>query len=247
MIRSLFDSEDLPEKAEGESGGNTPVETSGLSIIADESVSLPVPIENPAEAAVVQAESVSDEDASELEAHIASIEKEIRGENPADFGAGNDASEVQKPETENDSILKPETTEVAPKNDDTPVKELESPPAENLGFILPNRTEPNAENPGIVLPNRTEAANSGSMFGTTSENSDFKPESKGELIRKSGLAWSAGVAFFASVVFLLILGWFADLLLGTSPFGAVGGVILGSIIGFLQLFRLSSQILKKND
>ena len=75
--------------------------------------------------------------------------------------------------------------------------------------------------------------------------SQAEPESMAETARQSGLAWSAGIAFFASVVFMLILGWGADLLLGTSPWGIVGGIILGSVIGFVQFFRLTSQIFKK--
>ena len=71
-----------------------------------------------------------------------------------------------------------------------------------------------------------------------------EPETFAETARRSGLAWSAGIAFFASVVFMLILGWGADLLLGTSPWGMVGGIVLGSLIGFVQLFRLTSQVFK---
>ena len=72
-----------------------------------------------------------------------------------------------------------------------------------------------------------------------------EPESMAETVRRSGLAYSAGIAFFAAVVFMLILGWGADVLLGTSPWGIVGGIILGSIIGFVQFFRITSQIFKK--
>ncbi len=76
---------------------------------------------------------------------------------------------------------------------------------------------------------------------------DFKPESLAETARKSGLAYAAGITLFGSIVFLMALGWFADLLLGTSPWGIVGGIVLGSIIGFIQFFRLTSQILKDKD
>lgn len=70
----------------------------------------------------------------------------------------------------------------------------------------------------------------------------FTPETTAENVRRSGLAWSAGIAFFASVAFTLFLGWIADKLLGSSPWGLVGGIVLGSIIGFIQFFRISSQI-----
>lgn len=76
---------------------------------------------------------------------------------------------------------------------------------------------------------------------------DFKPESLAQTARKSGLAYAAGITLFASIVFLMGLGWFADLLLGTSPWGIVGGIVFGSIIGFIQFFRITSQILKDKD
>ena len=71
---------------------------------------------------------------------------------------------------------------------------------------------------------------------------DFKPDSPAETIRKSGLAYSAAIVLFSSVIFMLILGWFFDLLIGTKPWGIVGGIVLGAIIGFYQFFRLTSQI-----
>ena len=74
---------------------------------------------------------------------------------------------------------------------------------------------------------------------------DSEPESTAETIRRSGLAYSAGIAFFAAVVFMLILGWGADLLFGSSPWGVVVGIVLGSVIGFVQFFRITSQIFKK--
>lgn len=70
----------------------------------------------------------------------------------------------------------------------------------------------------------------------------YTPETTEENVRKSGLAWSAGVVFFGTVAFMLFLGWLADLLFGSSPWGVVLGIVLGSIIGFIQFFRISSQI-----
>jgi len=70
----------------------------------------------------------------------------------------------------------------------------------------------------------------------------YRPEPPDETARRGGLAWSAGIAFFSSIVFMLFLGWGADQILGSSPWGIVAGIVLGSIIGFIQFFRISSQI-----
>ena len=70
----------------------------------------------------------------------------------------------------------------------------------------------------------------------------FTPPSTEETVRRSGLAWSAGIVFFSSIAFMQFLGWIADLLLGSSPWGIVGGVVIGSVIGFIQFFRITSQI-----
>jgi F0F1-type ATP synthase assembly protein I len=73
-------------------------------------------------------------------------------------------------------------------------------------------------------------------------SAESPPESMAESVRQSGLAYSAAIAFFASVVFMLIIGWGADLLFGTSPWGMVAGIVIGSIIGFVQFFRINSRI-----
>ncbi len=70
----------------------------------------------------------------------------------------------------------------------------------------------------------------------------YKPETADETARRGSLAWSAGIVFFSSVAFMLLFGWVVDYLLQVSPWGIVGGIILGSIIGFIQFFRISSQI-----
>ncbi|MGI8788116.1 MAG: AtpZ/AtpI family protein [Pyrinomonadaceae bacterium] len=72
-----------------------------------------------------------------------------------------------------------------------------------------------------------------------------QPESTAETARQSGLAYGAAITLFGAVVFMLIIGWGADLLLGTSPWGIVVGIALGAIIGFFQFFRITSQIFKK--
>jgi hypothetical protein len=68
--------------------------------------------------------------------------------------------------------------------------------------------------------------------------------SAAETARRSGMAFSLGVAFFSSVLFLLILGWGADLLFGSAPWGLVVGIVIGALIGFYQIFRISAQIFK---
>jgi len=73
---------------------------------------------------------------------------------------------------------------------------------------------------------------------------DYTPPTAGEAMRMTGLAWSAGITLFASIVFMLVVGWLADLLLGTAPWGIVVGIVVGSIIGFVQFFRINSEILK---
>lgn len=77
--------------------------------------------------------------------------------------------------------------------------------------------------------------------------SSAKPESFAETARQSGLAYAAAITLFGSIVFMLIIGWFADLLLGSSPWGIVGGIVLGAAIGFFQFFRMTSQIFKNKD
>lgn len=116
---------------------------------------------------------------------------------------------------------------------------------ERGGFeTRPFRDESDQETPTIFVAGR-DRVHQPNEYPADPPAISFKPPSKAEVIRRSGLAWSAGVVFFGSVVFMLILGWFADLLFGSSPIGLVGGIVIGSIIGFVQLFRISSQILRQ--
>ncbi len=75
----------------------------------------------------------------------------------------------------------------------------------------------------------------------------YEPESTAETARRSGMAWSLGIMFFCSVAFMMLLGWGADLVLGTAPWGLVVGIVFGSFIGFIQFFRLSSQLFKASN
>ena len=71
------------------------------------------------------------------------------------------------------------------------------------------------------------------------------PESLAETVRKSGLAYAAALTLFASVVFMLLIGWFVDLIAGSAPYGVVAGIILGAVIGFVQFFRLTARIFRE--
>lgn len=72
----------------------------------------------------------------------------------------------------------------------------------------------------------------------------YRPDSTAEVIRQSGLAWSAAIVLFGSVVFLMIIGWIFDLIFGSAPWGVVGGIVIGGAIGFVQFFRITSQIFR---
>src|SRR4051812_23636517 len=73
----------------------------------------------------------------------------------------------------------------------------------------------------------------------------YQPETSAESARNMGLGYAAGITFFATIAFMLFIGWGADLLLGTKPWGMVGGIVLGSVIAFIQFFRITSRIYDK--
>ncbi len=66
--------------------------------------------------------------------------------------------------------------------------------------------------------------------------------SSGEDNRKSGIAYAAAFGLFMSVAALTGLGWVLDRWLGTAPWMLVGGIVLGSIVGFYQFVRLTSKL-----
>lgn len=88
--------------------------------------------------------------------------------------------------------------------------------------------------------------------GGAGENSDepyvlseTHPLTVAETVRSSGLAWSAAIALVAAVIVMLLIGWGADLLFGSSPWGIVIGIVIGALIGFVQFFRITGEIFKK--
>ncbi|MER3427919.1 MAG: hypothetical protein C4334_07435 [Pyrinomonas sp.] len=60
--------------------------------------------------------------------------------------------------------------------------------------------------------------------------------------RRSGIAYAAGLSIFFSVISFLGLGWLLDRWLGTSPWLAVIGLVLGSAIGLYEFVRVTIKL-----
>ena len=116
---------------------------------------------------------------------------------------------------------------------------------ENAASDFEPLVEKQSETPNFIFPSENAQQRTTPENAQTISQSVVEPQSFAETARQSGLAYAAAITLFASVVFMLIIGWFADLLFGTAPWGKVGGIVLGSLIGFVQLFRITSQIFKK--
>ncbi len=71
-----------------------------------------------------------------------------------------------------------------------------------------------------------------------SMNDDQKEEQN----RRSGLAYSAGLVLFFSVATLAGLGLLLDKWLHVSPWLAVVGIVLGTVVGFYEFFRIISRM-----
>ncbi|HWF90543.1 MAG TPA: AtpZ/AtpI family protein [Pyrinomonadaceae bacterium] len=59
--------------------------------------------------------------------------------------------------------------------------------------------------------------------------------------RKTGFAYAAGIALFASVATFCAAGWFIDKWFHTAPWGLIIGIVLGSAAGLFEFVRLSSK------
>ena len=67
-------------------------------------------------------------------------------------------------------------------------------------------------------------------------------QEKDETNRKSGVAYAAAFALFASVISLCGVGWLMDRWLGTKPWLLVAGIVLGATAGFYQFVRLTAKL-----
>jgi F0F1-type ATP synthase assembly protein I len=68
------------------------------------------------------------------------------------------------------------------------------------------------------------------------------PDNNDETNRKSGLAYAAALTLFFSVAILAGLGLLLDRWVGASPWFAVGGIILGTVVGFYQFIKLTNRL-----
>ncbi len=60
--------------------------------------------------------------------------------------------------------------------------------------------------------------------------------------RKSAIAYAAGLSIVFSVLSFLGLGWLLDRWLGTNPWLAVAGLVLGSAIGLYEFVRITTKL-----
>lgn len=60
--------------------------------------------------------------------------------------------------------------------------------------------------------------------------------------KRFALALSVGTTISSSIVGGVLLGWLLDRWLGTSPWLAVAGVILGTISAFIGLWRIVNRL-----
>lgn len=143
-----------------------------------------------------------------------------------------------------EDILEIPATAVEPQN----VAEISRMPIDATNFqqisdeTFVESSKPETETFVLPADQTTQTRQEPTLFQT-----DYKPESQAETMRNSGLAYAAAITLFGAVVFMMVIGWFADLLLGSSPWGIVVGIVLGATIGFIQFFRLTSQILKNKE
>lgn len=67
-------------------------------------------------------------------------------------------------------------------------------------------------------------------------------DDESEITRKSGTAYAAGLSIFFSVLAFWGVGYLLDRWLETSPWLMVGGIILGSVVGFYEFIRIVSKL-----
>lgn len=232
MIKSLFEeNENQPEEIKPETETAT-VETSKSS--AEPRYVEVNEAENLLDIPEVEFDRLDDLEASLSDTEIESINSfvETKGESANLPDAPFQLSENLFAETTSEAETNVTPVEILDETETiAPVIETAD-TTSSVNFIL--SAEKNA-------PEEKNAYDNETLFQTSAPP---RRESLAETARNSGLAYAAAITLFGAVIFMMIIGWFADLLLGSSPWGIVGGIVLGSIIGFIQFFRVTSQIFK---
>lgn len=261
MIRNLFET-DAPRPAEKRAENDAATSDAAAANAAEprrvevnEAENLP---ENVAAAPADQTVQFTDEETLEL---FAAVEGEPPQSDapPRLIPTENDFVEtnVQTPEESLTPIFDPNDSFAAEPHSEAVIAETElDEPKVNEPEFKPEIIEPaiteSAAEPAAETVN-FQFSDAGKIGGAAKPDELllFQPpperQSFAETARQNGLAYAAAITLFGSVIFMLIIGWFADLLFGSSPWGKVGGIVIGSLIGFVQLFRISSQIFKKED
>ena len=189
-------------------------------------------VEKPAneirQASVVE-EPVKSSRTTELEKQLQELEEELR----------------QEKEYETQRLNK-ELVEKIERENEANVQQVQ--PLDELGEVE-TVVIPREEQAGWKDWEKEYAESAKNNNSITVQPKEFISESKAETARKMGMAWSAAIGLFGAVVIMLIIGWFVDLFIGSSPWGIVGGIVVGSIIGLVQFVRTTSQIVnpKPND
>jgi F0F1-type ATP synthase assembly protein I len=260
MIKSLFDHDEEEEKPQPEQNKS---ETESEESIRRQLQEINLAAETPGAAGddntqtITQirqtdpeesfAEAVEDAEDDEIETIILPRIEQV-------YGNQSEQQQQQQPATvdnvssdnrfydEEETVVRPaETAPVSPQAAETLSNENAAEPQPPLLFSTPAKYRNVLQN---EMPSPT-----GENVSQTAENVSLteagRPLTTAETIRQSGMAWSAAIGLFGSILFMMILGWFFDLLTGASPFGIVLGIIIGAGIGFYQFFRMTSQIFKK--
>ena len=171
------------------------------------------------------------------------VAEEVQNE-PSDYYAGSDLADSDP----NWTGLWPAEDEVETRTFARPTERAIELPAE-IPVMPPSWPPEPVATPAIEFPQLPPRAWPPDQFGAQAQfvPETYVPADIDETSRRSGLAYSAGIVFVISVAFLMLLGWLADLLLGSSPFGLVAGIVIGSMIGFIQLFYISKQIYEPSN
>lgn len=72
------------------------------------------------------------------------------------------------------------------------------------------------------------------------------PEAR-DAMRAAGRVSAIGMEFAAAVIICLLAGWWADGKLGTGPWLAVAGIVLGSAIGFRAVYGAAKTMQKQAE